>query len=178
MSKISSAIVLILAVMALIIFPTACGNIPNTEELKNYFEVLDFNSKWVKKYYSPWPEKLTLVPQISFRIKNLTEKAIKHVYFNAIFKVRGIQEVQGDDLYSALSKKPLMPGEVSDIITMTSNYGAEGKRLNDFKSNPVWKATVKLFVKYKGSRYALIGEWDVSREIDFEPDKPLTPEKK
>jgi len=178
MTKSSSAIVLILAVVALTFFPTACGDIPNTEELKNYFEVLDFSSKWVKKYYSPWPEKLTLVPQISFRIKNLTEKAIKHVYFNAIFKVRGIQEVQGDDLYSALSKKPLMPGEVSDIITMTSNYGAEGKRLNDFKNNPVWSATVKLFVKYKGSRYALLGEWEVSRDIDFEPDEPLSPEKK
>jgi len=153
--------------------------VPTTEELKTYFEIVDFSSKWVKKYYSPWPEKLTLAPEISFRVKNLSDQPLKFVYFNAIFTLKGVKDVKGDALYSAMSKKPLMSGEVSDVITMKSNYGVEGKRLNDFKGNPAWEiSTVNLFVKLKGSRYALLGEWDISKDIDFKPDEPLRPKKK
>lgn len=179
MTKVASKRVLILTVLALIIFYSACGVVPTIEELKTYFEIIDFKSKWVKKYYSPWPEKLTLAPEISFQVKNLSDKPLKFVYFNAIFTLRGVKTVQGDALYSALTKEPLMPGEVSDIITMTSNYGVEGKRLSDFKDNPAWEiSSIKLFVKLKGSRYAELGEWDISKDIDFKPDEPLKPKKK
>ena len=179
MNKIASTSVLILAVMSMILSHTACGKVPTIEELKTYFEVQDFQSKWVKKYYSPWPEKLILTPEISFRVKNLTDEPLKFIYFNAIFTIRGEKDVQGDDLLATMSKEALMPGTTSDVITMKSNYGVEGKRLNDFKNNPGWKiSSVKLFVKLKGSRYALLGEWDISKDIDFKPDEPLRPEKK
>ncbi|UCE20758.1 MAG: hypothetical protein JSV46_00535, partial [Candidatus Aminicenantes bacterium] len=159
MTKVASARVLILTVLALSIFHSACGVVPTIEELKTYFEIIDFKSKWVKKYYSPWPEKLTLAPEISFQVKNLSDKPLKFVYFNAIFTLKGVKTVQGDALYSALTKEPLMPGEVSDVITMRSNYGVEGNRLSDFKDNPAWEiSSVKLFVKLKGSRYAQLGE--------------------
>ncbi len=178
MIKVASTRVLILSVLALTLFHSSCGIVPTTEELKTYFEIIDFKSKWVKKYYSPWPEKLTLAPEISFQVKNLSDKPLKHVYFNAIFTLRGVKAVQGDALYSAMTKEPLMPGKVSDVITMRSNYGVEGKRLSDFKDNPAWEiSSVKLFVKLKGSRYAQLGEWDISKDIDFKPDEPLKPKK-
>jgi hypothetical protein len=179
MTKVASTRVFILTVLALTLFHSACGVVPTTEELKTYFEIIDFKSKWVKKYYSPWPEKLTLAPEISFQVKNLSDKPLKFVYFNAIFTLRGVKVVQGDALYSAMTKEPLTPGEVSDVITMRSNYGVEGKRLNDFKGNPAWEvSSVKLFVKLKGSRYAQLGEWNISKDIDFKPDEPLKPKKK
>lgn len=179
MTKVASTRIFILTVLALTLFHSACGVVPTTEELKTYFEIIDFKSKWVKKYYSPWPEKLTLAPEISFQVKNLSDKPLKYVYFNAIFTLRGVKAVQGDALYSAMTKEPLTPGEVSDVITMRSNYGVEGKRLSDFKGNPAWEvSSVKLFVKLKGSRYAQLGEWDISKDIDFKPDEPLKPKKK
>lgn len=178
MTKVASTRVLILSVLALTLFHSSCGIVPTTEELKTYFEIIDFKSKWVKKYYSPWPEKLTLAPEISFQVKNLSDKPLKYVYFNAIFTLKGVKAVQGDALYSAMAKEPLMPGKVSDVITMRSNYGVEGKRLSDFKDNPAWEiSSVKLFVKLKGSRYAQLGEWDISKDIDFKPDEPLKPKK-
>lgn len=179
MNKVASARVLILSILALTLFHSACGVVPTIEELKTYFEIMDFKTKWVMKHYSPWPEKLTLAPEISFQVKNLTDKPLKFVYFNAIFTLRGVKAVQGDALYSAMTKEPLMPGEVSDVITMRSNYGVEGKRLSDFKDNPAWEiSSVKLFVKLKGSRYAQLGEWDISKDIDFKPHEPLKPKKK
>lgn len=179
MIKVASATVLSFAVLALTFFQSACGVVPTTEELKTYFEIVDFKSKWVEKDYSPWPEKLTLAPEISFQVKNLSDKPLKYVYFNAIFTLKGIKTVQGDALYSAMTKEALMPGDTSDVVTMRSNYGVEGKRLSDFKNNPAWEiSSVKLFVKLKGSRYALLGEWDISKDVDFKPDEPLTPKKK
>jgi hypothetical protein len=33
--------------------------------------------------------------------------------------------------------------------------------------------TVKLFAQMKGSRHVLLGEWIVSRKIDFKEDQPV-----
>ena len=86
----------------------------------------------------------------------------------------GEVENRGDNLYTAMTKKPLLPGEVSDVIIMKSNYGVEGKNLLDFKRNPGWNPwIINLFVKVKGSRYALLGEWNISKEIDFEEAEPI-----
>lgn len=179
MKKLSFVIILILIAFALAIIQTGCAKIPNTEELKTYFEVIDMKTKWVEKYYQPWPPKLKLVPSISFRVKNLTDKPLRYVYFNAVFKQKGDVENLGDDLKAAIGKKPLMPGEVSDVIFMKSNFGVEGKLLSDFKNNLGWKTCmVNLFIKLKGSRYALLGEWEISREIDFKEPEPVGPRKK
>ena len=173
MAKFKFTIFLICIAVALTFIQTSC-NVPTTEDLKTYFEVLDLQSKWVKKYYSPWPQKLILVPSISFQVKNLSDRPLKYVYFNAVFKQMGEVESRGDNLYTAMTKKPLLPGEVSDVIVMKSNYGVEGKNLLDFKRNPGWNPwTINLFVKVKGSRYALLGEWNISKEIDFEEAEPI-----
>lgn len=34
-------------------------------------------------------------------------------------------------------------------------------------------STVKLFAQMKGSRHVLLGEWIVSRKIDFKEDQPV-----
>ncbi len=171
--------IITLAVLALALLQMKCGKAPSTDELKTYFEVLDMKSKWVEKYYQPWPPKLKLVPTISFRVKNVTDQSLSYVYFNAIFKEKSEAQNLGDDLHSAFGRNPLRPGEVSDEIFMKSNFGVEGKNLAHFKNNPAWKpVTVKLFVKVKGSRYALLGEWDISREIDFKEPEPVGAYKK
>lgn len=177
MKKIS--VVLIFAVIALLMaFNFSCKpglkKARTPEELKASIEVMDVETKWVEKYYQPWPPKLTLVPTISFRVKNLTDKPLKYVYFNAIFRHKDEEEISGDAFLAAIRNVPVEPGEKSDTILLKSNYGVEGKSLASFGDNFFWKiVTVKLFAKFKGSHYILIGEWDVSREIDFKEPEPV-----
>ncbi|MCJ7579028.1 MAG: hypothetical protein MUP98_00665, partial [Candidatus Aminicenantes bacterium] len=65
-------------------------------------------------------------------------------------------------------------GEKSDIILLKSNYGVEGKSLTSFENNSRWKlVTVKLFAQSKGSQFITLGEWDVSRKIDFKEPEPV-----
>jgi len=43
-----------------------------------------------------------------------------------------------------------------------------------FRNNPEWKtAEVKIFAKSKGSQYALLGEYTISKKINFEEPEPV-----
>src|SRR4030065_585091 len=59
-------------------------------------------------------------------------------------------------------------------ITQKNNYEQEGNSLAQFKHNPQWKPMIcKLFVQSKGSVHVLLGEYEISREIDFKEPEPV-----
>jgi hypothetical protein len=164
--------VLILAALALAVLP-ACKTMSN-EELKSSIEVLDYSSSWVSTLYQPWPSRLKLAPQASFRIKNISSKPLSYVNFSATFVSKTDQKNLGDNLLAAIRGKALPAGETSAKITLTSNVSVEGKNKKDFETNPGWEAyQVKLFAQSKGSQPVLLGVFDVSREINFKEDEPV-----
>jgi hypothetical protein len=149
------------------------------EELKASLEIVEVSSKWVAKTYQPWPPKLTLVPTITFRVKNVSDRPVNYLNFNAIFKFRDDLENLGDNFLAAIRKDPIPPGETSQVITLKSNFGVEGTSLAKFKDNPQWKTVIcKLFVQSKGSIHVLLGEYEISRDIDFKEPEPVGTEKK
>jgi len=160
------------------LFLSSCKGI-SPDELKASLEIVDVSSKWVAKTYQPWPPKLTLVPTISFRVKNVSDRPLNYLNFNAIFKFRDDLENLGDNFLAAIRKEPIPPGGTSHLITLKSNFGVEGTSLAKFKDNPQWKPVVcRLFVQSKGSIHVLLGEYDISREIDFQEPEPVGTEKK
>ncbi|HEK85243.1 MAG TPA: hypothetical protein ENO29_02660 [Candidatus Aminicenantes bacterium] len=166
---------LTLSLLASVLFLPACKQM-TTEELKKSMEIVDVQTKWVSKEYRVWPPKLVLVPVISFRVKNVSDKPLGYINFNAIFKFKGENKNLGDNFLAAIRKKPVMPGELSDVITLKSNYGVEGKTLQSFENNPYWKPViVQLFARGHGSGFVLLGEWEVSKTIDFKEDQAVTP---
>ena len=167
-----------IAVALISLLLSACKGV-SPEELKASVEIIEMSSKWVEKTYQPWPPKLTLVPTISFRVKNVSGKPLNYLNFNAIFKFRDDQENLGDNFLAAIRKEPILPGEASSAITLKSNFGVEGKSLASFKDNPQWKPMVcRLFIQSKGSPHVLLGEYEISREIDFKEPEPVGTEKK
>lgn len=170
--------VALLAVALVLPWLPACKSI-SPEELKNSVEIIDIQTKWVAKAYQPWPPKLILVPAISFRVKNVSAKPLNYINFNAIFRFKDEKENLGDNFLAAIRKDPIPPGEASAIITLKSNFGVEGKTLASFKDNPQWKPVVcRLFIQSKGSPHILLGEYDISRTIDFKEPEPVGIEKK
>lgn len=172
-------VIIIVVILVFILQRVGLMETVTSEELKASIEILDVETKWVSKYYQPWPPKLILVPAISFRVKNLTDKPLRYINFNAIFRFRDDYENLGDNFLAAIRGEPVMPGDASDKILLKSNYGVEGKSLNTFKDNPLWKIVfVKLFAKSKGCQDTLLGEWEISRKIDFKEPEPVGMEKK
>jgi hypothetical protein len=171
---------------SLLIVP-ACSRITD-EEVKAAMEIEILDTKWVDKEFKQWPKpKLTLVPAVVFRIRNLTPEPMRYVNFNAIFKEKNAVENRGDQFLAAIRKDPVAPWSWSPSITLKSNYGYEGTNLANFKNNPEFKPLwVKIFAQWKGSRHVLLGEWPVSMKIDFqepgipviEGGKPVEPKKK
>ncbi|MDW7760227.1 MAG: hypothetical protein SCM96_06280 [Acidobacteriota bacterium] len=170
--KTKSAPAIAAALIAVFLVP-ACKQM-TADDLKNALEVTDVRTVWVSKYYQPWPPRLILVPQITFSVKNVGDQPLRFVNFNAVFKFKGDEENLGDGFLATIRDRALEPGETYDPITLTSNFGVEGRNLEHIKGSPMWKPTeVRLFASSKGSRPALLGEWDVSRDIDFqEPEDP------
>jgi hypothetical protein len=174
------AFILTMAVFAVILafFLQKAGcKTMTTEKLQSSIEVIDVETKWVKKEYHPWPPILKLVPAVSFKVKNLTDKPLRYVNFNAVFRIKDTYENIGDNYLAAIRNDPVLPGELSDEILLKSNFGVEGKSLASFKNNPEWKAfTVTLFAQSQGSQFVELGNWDVSRTIDFKEPEPVNPE--
>lgn len=172
MKKSASFILLAGGVLSVLLM-SSCKSM-STDELKKTIEIIDVETKWVSKYYQPWPPRLLLVPVLSFRVKNIGVEPLTYVNFNAIFKFKGDPENLGDNFLAAVRGKAIPAGDVSDVITLKSNFGVEGKSVESIRNNPQWKPVgVRLFARSKGSQFVLIGEWDVSRTIDFKEPEPV-----
>jgi len=159
------------------LLPTGCTRMAS-QELKAAMEITDIETRWVSKFYQQWPPRLILVPQLSFRVKNVSAKPLTYVNFNAIFNFKGDRENFGDCFLAAIRSKPVAPGNKSDRISMKSNFGVDGKDLKTIQTSPAWKeAEVRLFAQSKGSQPILLGVYDVSRYIDFKEDQATEPKK-
>jgi len=144
------------------------------EDLEASIEVVEMDTFWTDKYYQPWPPRLILIPAISFRVKNKTDRPLRYINFNANFRFMGDFENLGDAFLAAIRNDPVPPGETSDVIILKSNYGVEGKSLTTFKDNPHWKTVlVRLFAQSKGSQFLPMGEYQISRRIDFVEPEPV-----
>ncbi len=174
-----TAFFLIIAGLAAAAIIPACSKRPSAEEIKASMEITDVQTKWVSKLYQPWPPRLILVPVLNFRVKNLSGEPMYYVNFNGIFKEKGSQENAGDNFRAAIRDTPVQPGQTSDLIELKSNFGIDGRDVDSIRKNPFWRPWVaRLFVQWKGSAPVLLGEYDVSRDIDFKEDAPVGQEKK
>ena len=175
LSFILAVVILAIIVVAVAHF-TGLWETLSHEDLEGSFELMDIETKWVEKTFQPWPPKLVLVPAISFKIKNVSEKPLKYFYLNANFKFRDDVANLGDGFIEAIRGEPLMPGKTSEPILLKSTHGIDGQNLEHFKSSPFFQSKivdVKVFAKSQGSQYIPVGEWEVSKNIDFiepEPD--------
>jgi hypothetical protein len=165
----------LLVLLAVSLFGTAgCSQGMTEEELKASVELVEVDTRWEKKYYQPWPPKLILVPAISFKIKNVGERPLQYVYCNAIFKLEDENKNLGDNFVAGISGDPVNPGETSVVISLQSFQGVEGQNLAHFNDNPAWKtAEVKIFLKSKGSQFVPVGDYKVSKKINFSEPEPV-----
>ncbi len=168
-------IVALMILSPIALFLASCKT-PSDTEVKSAIEVNVLETKWVMKEYRQWPNpKLVLVPAVTYQIKNNSQEPLRFVNINAIFKERDAVENRGDSFYAAIRKDPVPPGGLSPALSQKSNFGAYASTLQAIKTSPGWAKPwiVRLFVQWKGSHPVLLGEWPVSRTIDFKEPEPV-----
>jgi hypothetical protein len=172
------AVIILAVILVFVLQKAGLWKTITAEDLEASIEIVDVNTFWTDKYYQPWPPRLILVPAISFRVKNITDQPLKYINFNANFRFMGDFENLGDAFLAAIRNDAVPSGETSDVIILKSNYGVEGKTLATFKDNPHWKTVlVRLFAQSKGSQFLPMGEYEISRRIDFVEPEPVGMEK-
>ena len=175
----ASVAVLAAAVVLALISQTGCKSMTDAE-VAAAIELTDLSTSWTMKEYRQWPNpKLTLVPTVTFRIRNLTDETLKFININAIFREENSIENLGDQFKAVIRDKGIPPHGTSELITLKSNFGVAGTNLESFRTNPLWRPyDVRLFAQMRGSRHVPMGEWKVSKQIDFKEDTAPVPEKK
>lgn len=135
-----------------------------TEELKNSIELLDVNTQWVNKDVTPYG--VTIVPSITFRVKNTGTKPLKYVKFIGIFLYEE-NDKEFTDGFNMEFKEALKPGETSEeiLIKAFNGYKASSKEAF-FENRSGWKKIkVKVFAG-TSSTPALLGVFSVKQEIE------------
>lgn len=165
-----AALAVVLALIGL--GQTGCKSYDD-QQIKDALEIVDMDTSWTMKEYRQWPNpKLTLVPTVTFKLRNKSNETLNFINANAIFKEFNSVENLGDCFRAVVRGEGLGPGQTTPPIVMKSNFGVAGTNLESFKTNPQWKTYyVKMFVQMGGPRHIPMGEWRVSRRIDFEEDK-------
>ncbi len=136
------------------------------QDIAKSIEIVDIETKWVQRYGAVGPHEVLVVPYISFRVKNVGDKPLKYINFNAVFIRKPTGLKLGTAFIAGIRGKALKPGEVSDRIELISDAGYIASSLKAFKDNPFWEPVeCKLFVN-KGESFALIGIFDVEQRIE------------
>jgi hypothetical protein len=138
------------------------------EELKASLEVFDITSQWVvkEKIKEKDFEGIVLVPQITFRFRNIGDKPLKNIFVLGVFWLQNRAKALGETS-EMVFKEPLEPGKDSDPVVLTSNFGYRAKSKNFFITSKDWKeASVKIFVKSSTSHYIFYNVYYILRKIE------------
>jgi len=135
------------------------------EEVGKSIQIVHQETQWVDKQARP--REVTIVPSITFRIRNTGVRALKNVAFLGVFKFEENDEVLNDGYVVAI-KTPLPPGEESEEITLRCANGYTATSKKAFIDNMAsWKRMkVAVSARVYGSQYALLGVYPIKQEID------------
>jgi len=139
------------------------------DELKNSIEFFDINSQWVVKQKVDTDEfkGVILVPQISFRIRNIGSQELKNVFLLGVFSFLDTGKTIGEG-YEMTLQTPLQPEGESGRVTLTSGFGyrATSERAFD-KNQKDWRSSfVEIFARSRNSKLTFVKSFYISRKIE------------
>lgn len=137
--------------------------------LLDSIEVYDINSQWVMKEKVDTVDfkGVIMVPQVSFRVRNIGKADLEDVYFMGVFRLANRSRSLGED-FRTVFNQPLKPGTGSEPIVLTSDFGFRSSSVEAFDKNPKeWKDTVvQFFVRSGGTQLVPLKTYTISRRVE------------
>lgn len=111
--------------------------------------------------------KTRLVPTVSFRLKNLSDRRLTMLQVNAVFRRVNEPDEWSSGFLTVAGTGGLAPGMVSPILTIKAQLGYTGTDPRDdlLRNSQFVDARVDLFAKYGSSRWTRVGEYRVARQV-------------
>jgi hypothetical protein len=137
------------------------------EKIGKSLQIVEHDSIWVEKSRVLNAKKVTLVPSITFRVKNVGEEPMKDVIFKGEFLFDDTGEKLSEGTASAL-KETLLPGETGGDISIRSDLGYDATSKEAFVQNPeVWrKVKVNIYARQLDYEYVLLGIYPIRQEVE------------
>ena len=166
--------VLFFVLMAILYKNVVIDKIIPSEELKTSIEIFDIDSQWVVKeeVHEKDFQGIILVPQISFRFRNVGKRNMRYIYVLGVFRILNRSRALGEGNKMVL-REPLKPGEESDRIVLTSSFGYRATSKNAFVIHQhQWRrALAEIYVKSGSSQLSFLKSFYIIRKIEgFSPD--------
>jgi hypothetical protein len=161
-------LVFIFLVFAFIYKKTVIDTSINPRELKAALEFFDISSQWVvnEKINDEDFNGIILVPEVSFRIRNVGKNDLSYVFLLGVFRFMDNGKFIGEGYRMAL-RRPLPPTGESDRITLKSGFGYRASSAVAFeKYKREWRNSFcELFAKSHNSGLVSVKTFYISRKI-------------
>lgn len=114
--------------------------------------------------------KNRIVPAVSFKLKNVSDKELRAVQVNAVFR-RGSDPGEWSSGYLPDAARNLAPGAETPPRTVSGQQGYTGTDDRDelLKNSHFVDARADLFVKSGSSNWTRIGEFPIARQLITPP---------
>jgi hypothetical protein len=108
-----------------------------------------------------------LVPSISLKLRNKSDRDVRSVQINAIFKRVNETEMWGEHFGWAVQGQSLAPGASTDDIVLRSGLGYTGEqpRAQMLQNKEFVDAKVEIFLKQGSRVWAKLAEFPIERQL-------------
>jgi hypothetical protein len=161
-------LLLILLIFAFIYKKTVLDTAMNPRQLKASLEFFEISSQWVvnDKINEEDFKGIILVPEISFRIRNVGKKDLSYVFLLGVFRFLDNGKFIGEG-YQMTLRRALPPAGTSERITLKAGFGYRASSAAAFeKYKKEWRNSFcELFAKSHNSGFTPLKTFYVSRKI-------------
>jgi hypothetical protein len=112
--------------------------------------------------------KNKLVPSVSLKLRNKTDKPLNSIQINAIFRRVGEQEMWGEYFGWAIPRtQPLAGGAATNTMVMRSTLGYTGEqpRMQMLQNKEFVDAKVEIYLKQGSKVLAKLAEYPIERQL-------------
>jgi hypothetical protein len=141
----------------------ACACSPSVD-LSKALNVQTISSGWIDEGVVKGKKKL--VPAISISLKNTSDRNLKMLQLNALFRRVGDSDEWGSDFVTASGVDGLPPGGAT-AVSVKSPLGYTGTQSgSEMLSNSYFvDARVDLFARYGATRWTRLGQYRITRQL-------------
>ncbi len=141
----------------------------NPQAIRDGVELTELDSYWSLKAANPG--EVTMVPTITFRIRNKRTAPLDYVKVNGIFTIVGENRALGDAFAYPIQGEPLQSNVASPQVRLKCNYGYSASSRQAFLNNPGFKPVeIKIFIESRSSGPVPMGTYRISRRIEGVPE--------
>ena len=113
-----------------------------------------------------------LVPSVSFRLKNVSDRSLPSLQINAVFRRIGEGGEWGSAFVTAAGRAGLAPGGATSVSVKSQlGYTGTDSRAEMLRNSQFVDATVDVYAKYGSTQWTRIGEYPIDRQL-IDPSSP------